>query len=309
MAAKVCLDLDTLLAICRAVGGDPDLFREKLVEPTPSENSAKNSVERTALCDVSAKNSVVRKVLHDVNIIGDVRFDDASGNISVLDVVRIMLGCTSSVATTVLRRIFKVDDCVPSIETRIRSIRINQKGKFTPAADLKTVVEVIWKVPGRASAKFRRKSAETICRVMGGDLDLVRDIEQNHLAWSSTDGGEVIQRALLKPVEYRQEETSHRVKESIVRDRLASIVGGETEVPTQSGFIDVLSDTDVIEVKHYRLWKQGFGQVVMYQSHYPLLAKRLHLFAHTGDNDVCKMVAYAKSKCAVYAVEVTFEEV
>lgn len=152
-------------------------------------------------------------------------------------------------------------------------------------------------------------SAETICRVMGGDISLCRQIEHNHLAWMSLDGGEAIQKALLKPVVYKEEEVSNRVRECSVRDALASFVGGEIEVRTPSGDIDVLSDTEVIEVKYYRQWKGGVGQVLAYGSHFPLLAKRLHLFAHAGDVDTQKYFELEKSVCDAHKVEVTFEEV
>ena len=118
-----------------------------------------------------------------------------------------------------------------------------------------------------------------------------------------------IQQALLEPIEYKEAETSSRVKECSVRDALASLVGGESEVETPAGFIDVLSETEVIEVKYYRQWKHGLGQVLAYQSYYPCLARRLHLFAHVGDVDTRNYFALAKNVCDGHEVKVTSEEV
>lgn len=264
---------------------------------------------RPEVVEIGAKTSIFREALCGVNIIGGVRFDEASGNASMLDVIRMVLGCASGAASTVLSRLFAIDDRVTSIESRTEYTRINRKGKMTPVTDFKTLVEMIWKLPGGASARFRRKSVETMCRVMGGDLNLLREIEQNNLTWRSIEGGEVIQQALLEPIEYKPKEKSNRVKECSVRDNLRSIVHGEIEVQTPSGNIDVLSDTEVIEVKYYKQWKNGLGQVLAYQSYYPRLAKRLHLFAHIGDVDTRKYFALAKSVCDVHGVEVTFEEV
>ncbi|CAM9126063.1 unnamed protein product [Sphacelaria rigidula] len=39
-----------------------------------------------------------------------------------------------------------------------------------------------------------------MCRVMGGDLSLLRGIEQNNLTWRSVEGGQAIQQALLEPI-------------------------------------------------------------------------------------------------------------
>lgn len=84
---------------------------------------------------------------------------------------------------TVLTRVFAMDDCMTSIKSRVSYIRISGCGQKTPAAESKTLVEVIWKLPRQSSARFlRRRASETMCRVMRGDPDLVRDIEggSNH---------------------------------------------------------------------------------------------------------------------------------
>ncbi|CBN79899.1 FirrV-1-A34 [Ectocarpus siliculosus] len=143
---------------------------------------------------------------------------------------------------------------------------------------------------------------------MRGDLGLCRQIEQNNLVRGSVEGGEAIRQALLQPVEYREDGESTRVKESSAREALASLIGGEREVETPSGFIDKPSDA-VIEVKYHNRWKDGLGQVLAYQSHYPRLARRLHLFAHIGDKDTDKYFEMAKSVCYAHAVKVTFEKV
>lgn len=78
---------------------------------------------------------------------------------------------------TVLTRVFAMDVCMTSIKSRVSYIRISGCGQKTPAAESK-----IWKLPRQSSARFRRRASETMCRVMRGDPDLVRDIEggSNH---------------------------------------------------------------------------------------------------------------------------------
>ena len=259
--------------------------------------------------DTGKPTAILRGALRDVDVTGRVRIDQATGKASVLDVVRIVLKSDSSTANTALSRIFEADDCARSIRSRVVYTRINASGRESPVTDLKTLVEIIWKLPGQTSAKFRRKSAQTICRVLGGDMDLVRQIEQNNRAWKSIDGGSAIQQALIEPTEYLEQEQPNRVKESAIRDDLLSVVGGEKEVETPSGFIDVLSASEVIEVKYYKQWKAGFGQVLAYQTYYPRLAKRLHLFSHIGDTDTLKYFALATSVCQPHGVKVTFEGV
>ena len=120
---------------------------------------------------------IIRKALCDVNtVFGSVRIDKASGKASSIDVIRLVLRSDSSTANTTLRRLLAVDDCTPSMKSRIKYLRINGCGKITPVADLRTLIEIVWKLPGRTSTAFRWKSAETVCRVMGGDLNLLREI-------------------------------------------------------------------------------------------------------------------------------------
>ncbi|CAM9194336.1 unnamed protein product, partial [Ectocarpus sp. 8 AP-2014] len=259
---------------------------------------------------VEKKAVVLRKALRAMNIEGSVRVDEPTGMVSNIDVIKML--CpekNDDYAKIALARIIARDDREPSLRSRVSYIKINGSGHQSPVTDFSTLVEIIWMLPTGASREFRRKSAETICRVMGGDLSLCRQIEQNALVWNCVEGGEAIQQALLRPVKYKEDCVTERVRECVVRDALASLVGGTTEVETPSGYIDVLSETEVIEVKYYRQWKDGIGQVLAYQSHYPHLARRLHLFAHTGDRDTDKYCELAKSVCGEHMVQVTFEEV
>lgn len=253
------------------------------------------------------KTSVAQKVLHGADI-SSVRIDESSGKGSLIDVIRMVLGCTSGNAATALSRLFLQDDCTPSIESRTTHLRINGGGRLTPVSDLRTLLEVVWMTPGKISANFRRKSAETLCRVLGGDLALVREIRQNDFTWKAIEGGDM-RRSLLQPIDFKQVDSRHRVKECSVSDAVAVLVGGEREVETPAGFIDVLSDTAVIEVKHYRQWKHGLGQVLAYHMYYPRLTKRLHLFARTEDVITRKVIDLARSVCGVHAVKVSFEEI
>jgi hypothetical protein len=66
--------------------------------------------------------------------------------------------------------------------------------------------------------------------------------------------------------------------ESYYRDKLALAERGEIEVSIPGGRIDVLTSTEVIEVKSARNWMHALGQVQVYGSHFPRLRKRIHLF-------------------------------
>ena len=91
--------------------------------------------------------------------------------------------------------------------------------------------------------------------------------------------------------------------EKIVRDRLMLVIGGQPEVSTPVGRIDLLTDSEIIEVKHVADWKSAMGQVLAYASFYPQHTKRIHLFGLVAPS------ADALAICSQMRIAVTFEEV
>ncbi|CAM9368436.1 unnamed protein product, partial [Ectocarpus sp. 12 AP-2014] len=63
---------------------------------------------------------------------------------------------------------------------------------------------------------------------------------------------------------------------------------------------------EVIEIKHYRNWKSGIGQVKAYGEYHPLHKKRLHLFAREGDR-ASKYFEMVTKLCVKEGIRVTFE--
>lgn len=55
-------------------------------------------------------------------------------------------------------------------------------------------------------------------------------------------------------------------------------LGGQREVPTPAGNIDLLTSEQLIEVKEVNSWKCAVGQVEVYGDYYPSHQKRIHLF-------------------------------
>jgi hypothetical protein len=91
--------------------------------------------------------------------------------------------------------------------------------------------------------------------------------------------------------------------ESNVRDKLAEALGGETEVPCKTGAIDILTETEVIEVKKIKHWKAAIGQALVYSLEFPHHAPRIHLFGQASDEYRTMIVSF----CYQLHVLVTFE--
>ena len=66
--------------------------------------------------------------------------------------------------------------------------------------------------------------------------------------------------------------------ERAVRDRLQSQLGGKVEAYTKFGLIDLLTETELIEIKVSHRWKDAIGHIIAKSEKYPNHKKRLHLF-------------------------------
>ena len=92
--------------------------------------------------------------------------------------------------------------------------------------------------------------------------------------------------------------------EKIVRDRLQTQLGGKVEAYTRWGLIDLLTATELIEVKIVSHWKDAIGHLIAMSRKYPNHAKRLHLF---GYEEPC--LEHIEDVCQDCEIRVTFEQV
>ena len=128
-----------------------------------------------------------------------IRVDKDTKTGSAIDTIRMVLKCNSGTASTYLSGLFSTS---PELNNHICHIRMNGKGKITPVADAKTLIEIVWLLPGKKAHEFRRLSSEKVCRLLGGDLSLVSEIEARHATLQSTEQGRSTQEFLL----HRREE-------------------------------------------------------------------------------------------------------
>jgi hypothetical protein len=87
------------------------------------------------------------------------------------------------------------------------------------------------------------------------------------------------------------------------RDKLARELNGETEVQTPVGRIDILTKTEVIEVKRAIGWKSAIGQVKSYGRYYPNHRLRIHLFGHLTQSRLAKI----QEHCLEESITVTID--
>lgn len=89
-------------------------------------------------------------------------------------------------------------------------------------------------------------------------------------------------------------------KEKEIQLKLQKELGGEIEIFTDSGYIDLLTENEIIEIKDGKRWKDAVGQILIYSLDYPKHTKRIHLFDIEYDINVI-------NKCKVYNIVVSYE--
>jgi hypothetical protein len=98
--------------------------------------------------------------------------------------------------------------------------------------------------------------------------------------------------------------------EQLVRDNLSKQLDGATEIINENGYIDIVTDTQIIEVKHIDNWKHALGQILSYRvdENFNKLQPRIHLFS---DDKVIETEIKNKiiKTCNVYNCIVTFEDI
>ncbi|MGK7930502.1 MAG: hypothetical protein AB4041_03570 [Microcystaceae cyanobacterium] len=103
----------------------------------------------------------------------------------------------------------------------------------------------------------------------------------------------------------KTEKQTVKKTESYYRDKLARQLNGKTEVTTVAGRIDILTSTEIIEVKYINRWKAAIGQIITYGKYYPNHQKRIHLFG--VDNNNQSKLTLIKQHCLEQNINLTWE--
>ncbi|CAM9986773.1 unnamed protein product, partial [Ectocarpus sp. 6 AP-2014] len=148
------------------------------------------------------KASVLTKALRTVNIDGPIRIDEDSGIASIIDAIRLLCPEASPEnAAHMLTRVLEKENAdggnshVP-VWYRVQSPSPSPTASAIsaispPHATLKRSSK------SQAAKEVRRQSAETICRVLGGDVSLCDEIEQRCASLQSTEEGRTYQNFVM----------------------------------------------------------------------------------------------------------------
>ena len=98
-------------------------------------------------------------------------------------------------------------------------------------------------------------------------------------------------------------------REYEIQQKLQKELGGKCEVwlADKSGRIDLLTQTELIEIKRAQNWQKGVKQLEKYHQEYPNRQKRLHLFALQQCSQPNELYEKAKSVCQLKNIKLTWE--
>lgn len=96
------------------------------------------------------------------------------------------------------------------------------------------------------------------------------------------------------------------VKERLVKERLARQLEGEVEVPCSHGNIDIVTKTEIIEVKVAKHYKHAIGQILVYGDEFVNYKKRIHLFCD-DKSKLGEIIMKALPICNKYNIILTYE--
>ena len=97
--------------------------------------------------------------------------------VSIIDVVAIVTGMTSNVASNTIQRL---KEAYPEVSSNWCNFKFPGRGqRETPVTDAEGIIQLIMLLPGRAAAIARQSAANVVVRYLGGDTSLVREIMAN----------------------------------------------------------------------------------------------------------------------------------
>lgn len=107
----------------------------------------------------------------------------------------------------------------------------------------------------------------------------------------------------IKTCKQAGKQSTQKCDERLIQEKLSIRLGGETEVVTPVGRIDILTSTEIIEIKSAHLWKSALGQVLAYGYYFPSHRKRIHLYGSMHSSSKVD----AKAICQEYGVTISWE--
>lgn len=166
------------------------------------------------------------------------------------------------------------------------------------------------------------QASRTIQRLMGADFELCKtkaDFSSNDVNFVTIDLFRLLvfrlaingnkkaasfwnQAFPLEQIVASKHQKTSRTTEKALQKSLCKSLGGQKEVVTPAGKIDILTPDRVIEIKNVKNWKEAIGQIIVYSDYYPSHQRVVYFFGtvHTASKDLIQ------KHCAKLNIEAIF---
>ena len=124
-------------------------------------------------------------------VLEKIRFDRESKRGSVLDVVQLVTKCSPGHASQAFQRLCERHADIHTAREDHKFLGQGQRP--TPVASLPDLVKLIMLLPGKGASNWRRNAAEVLCRALGGDPELINEIETQRVSADGTIVAEMAQ--------------------------------------------------------------------------------------------------------------------
>jgi hypothetical protein len=96
------------------------------------------------------------------------------------------------------------------------------------------------------------------------------------------------------------EPSNSRKIEKDIQLRLKNELNAEMEIKTEAGYIDLMNEQYIIEIKEFSKWKHALGQILSYSAFYPDKVKRVYLFGKINSN----LLPTIENIYSIHAIEI-----
>jgi hypothetical protein len=101
-----------------------------------------------------------------------------------------------------------------------------------------------------------------------------------------------------------EKKKAKKSQEKIIQTKMCQKLNNAAmEVATPAGNIDILTSSHLIEVKEWKRWKEGIGQVLCYGDYYPSHQKHIHFFG-TAHQEFIDLV---RKHCDKHSISISWE--
>jgi len=188
-----------------------------------------------------------------------------------------------------------------------------ERQKQTPVCSIIEARKLLSKLGGKINRALQEKMTKILTKYLEGSDELIQKIKDNKKRTYEENHDIFLNKVIKKSRIYEDSiEDKIKYKEFEVRDELFnSIPGSKKEVKCETGIIDILTPTEIIEVKHVTKYKHAFGQIFSYSKSYPNHQKRIHLYyiednISTNNDKIYKIPDCFLELCANMNVIITY---